>query len=120
MVFKFHTAFALGLIALVAGTYLLMRIDKEDVCCKVFAKIVGYVVVILSILGMICSTYYSAMYWKAGHYCPSMMHGGKYGMHKMLHRGERRHMMKKSPPMKKMFERCPCMKQFVEEEKMED
>ena len=68
MIFKAHTAFALGLIALVAGTYLLARAGKEDMCCKAFAKIIGTVVVILSILSVLCTAFYSFRYLEEGYF----------------------------------------------------
>ena len=68
MIFNAHTAFALGLIALVAGTYLLARGGKEDMCCKAFAKIIGTVVVILSILCVLCTGFYSFRYLEEGYF----------------------------------------------------
>jgi hypothetical protein len=99
MVFKFHTAFALGLLAMVAGTYLLIKARAEGTGGKVFAKILGWFVIVTAFLGLVCSTSYSIKYWKAGRYCPSKM--GKHGMHKM-------HMMKH-------MKECPLMKKMMEE-----
>lgn len=92
MVFKFHTAFALGLIAMVAGTYLLIKARADGTAYKGFAKLIGWFVIIAAFLGLVCSTYYSVNYMKAGYYCPS--HMGKHWMHKKRHgeKGERPYM----------------------------
>jgi len=93
MIFKFHIAFALGLIAMVAGTYLLIKAREEGTACKAFAKVIGWFVIITAFLGLVCSTYYSVSYMKAGYYCPSKM-----GWHR---KGK---MMPHRPMMKEMME----------------
>jgi len=95
MVFKFHTAFALGLLAMVAGMYLIMKAKKDGACCKAFAKVVGWFVIITAFLGIVCSTYYSVLYMQAGLYCPT-----KAGWHGK-HRGRG---MKEGPFKKKMMD----------------
>lgn len=94
MIFKFHTAFALGLIAMVAGTYLITKMSSENMCCKKFAKLVGWFVVVTAFLGLICSTYHWVSYCKDG----GCGRGG-YGRGMMM-RG--RGMMKGSPLMEKL------------------
>ena len=94
MIFKFHTAFALGLIAMVAGTYLVSKMSSENMCCKKFAKLVGWFVVVTAFLGLICSTYHWVSYCKDG----GCGRGG-YGRGRMM-RG--RGMMKDLPLMEKM------------------
>lgn len=101
MVFKFHTAFALGLIALVAGTYLIAKVHSEGTCCNKFAKVVGWFVVVTAFLGLICSTYYSFSYWSAGKYEHGKMWRGK---HMMMHPGKGKRMMKGHPRMRRMME----------------
>lgn len=70
MVFKANLALAVGLIALVSGTYLLARAGKEEMCCKAFAKIIGTIVVILSILSLLCTGLYSFRYLEEGYFLP--------------------------------------------------
>lgn len=68
MVFQMDAAFALELIALVLGTALCVWVSGKEVCCKGFAKIVGNAVVLLALISMVCTTYYSFRYWKDGAY----------------------------------------------------
>ena len=80
MVFGANIAFALGLTALVAGTFLLVRGAKEGGCCKGFAVVVGLFVVALSILCILYTGYHAVHYWKAGHFrAPAMMWEGGRG-----------------------------------------
>ena len=81
----FHIAVALSLIALVMGTYLVVRVAKEEVCCKGFAKIVGIATIVLSILVIICSAYHSVGCWKGKCMRPGMGAGGGMGMGMMHH-----------------------------------
>jgi hypothetical protein len=101
MIFKLHSAFALGLIALVAGTYLLSKVSPEKECCKKFAKFVGWFVVVTAFLGLICITYNGIMYSKGGGYEHGMMMRGKGMM--MRDKGECP-MMEKMEKMRKMKE----------------
>lgn len=117
MVFKFHMAFALGLIALVAGTYLIAKVHSMEMCCKGFAKFVGWFVVVAAFLSLICSSYYSVLYFKAGHYCPHKM---RRGMPMMMHHGKGMGMMKDCPHMKEAMEKCPQMKQMMEQGEPEE
>jgi len=77
MIFKFHTAFTLGLIALVAGTYLVARMRSENMCCRGFGKFVGWVVIIAAFLSLVCTTYHGVTYWKASGYKFGKMWHGK-------------------------------------------
>lgn len=113
--FKFHTSFALGLIAMVAGTYLIARISSEGACCKGFAKVVGWFVVVTAFLVLICSTYCAFNYWSGGKFDRGMMGRGKH----MMHHGKCMHMMKGCPNMKEMVEKCPQLKGMMEEEESE-
>lgn len=81
MVFGANIAFALGLTALVAGTFLLVRSSKEQGGSKGFAMVVGIFVVALSILCILYTGYHAVHYWQAGHFrVPVMMwEGGKGG-----------------------------------------
>ncbi len=90
---------AVSMLSLVAGSFLLMKVCKEEVCCKLFYKIVGYAVVIISILLIICGGYWKIA--KIGHrgwdrgMGPMEMMGGK-GMN--------------PEQMKEMMKNCPMMK----------
>lgn len=68
MMFLADTAFAVELLALVAGTFLLVRISGQEVCCKTFGKVVAYFTIVASILAMLCTFYYTARYWEDGHF----------------------------------------------------
>ena len=95
MIYKMHSAFALGLIALVAGTYLVTKMPSADQCCKKFAKVVGWFVIVTALLGLICTAYHGISYCKDGG-CKS----GRYGHGRMM-RGKG--MMKDCPMMKEMM-----------------
>ncbi|MFH1830640.1 MAG: hypothetical protein ABH871_07685 [Pseudomonadota bacterium] len=102
MIFQINMAIALSLIALVAGMYLLMKVwkeqmcCKEEMCCKVFAKIVGYVVVIVSILIFLCSSFHGVLYITGVDIGCGM--GGKWYKKDMMHNK----MMMHSPRIKMM------------------
>lgn len=53
--YHMHMALGLELIALVAGTFLLLWIKKNAVDCK-FSKIIGAVVVVVALLSLVCTT----------------------------------------------------------------
>lgn len=93
MIFKFHTAFALGLIALVAGTYLVARMRSTEMCCRGFAKVIGWLVVIAAFLSLVCTSYYGYSYWSTG----------QYGFGKMWH-GKPMWRHPGKPPMRPMME----------------
>lgn len=76
MVFQMDMAFALELIALVAGTWLLIWSAGQSVHQQC-AKMIAYAVMVLSVLSMLCTSYYSYKYWKAGEFKPR-------GKHKMM------------------------------------
>ncbi len=107
MVFKADTALAVELIALAAGTLLLLYAGKEQVCCKIFAKIVAYFVIIAAFLALLCTSYYTMRYWEDGHFskpCP-MMHMKERGMMRGMPGKERHEGMRERPMMRMMHER---------------
>lgn len=57
MMMKWDMSFAVELIALVMGAKLLMKACKEEVCCKLFYKIIGYFVVIVSMILILCTAF---------------------------------------------------------------
>ena len=93
---------AVSMLALVSGMFLLMKTCKEEMCCKLFYKIVAYVVVIISMLLIIDGGY--RMVWRISHHAKwaheMEMMGGK-GMNPEM--------------MKEMMKNCPMMKEMQEE-----
>ncbi len=65
--FQAHLAWSAGLISLVLGTAFLIWLKKQETCTG-FGKLVGYLTVLLSITGLICTTYYAVRYWNDGYY----------------------------------------------------
>lgn len=88
-IFIADAAFALELIALVAGSYLLIK-SYEQIPAKRFVKFVSFFVIILSFLGMLCTTIYvirdwmygcgNAMSQRGSYSCPMQMRDGDEGM----------------------------------------
>lgn len=110
MIFMANAALALTLIALVAGTILLVRVSKEEVCCKKFTKIVGIFVIVASLLLLICTVYHRVLGWSKGS-CDMhdkmgasgmMMHGKE--MMNMMDNEARSKFMKDYPRMRMMME----------------
>lgn len=66
LMFPFHIAYALNLIALTAGTALYAWVACKEGKGTCFAKAIGIIVIILSILSLICTVFYGVKYWKAG------------------------------------------------------
>jgi hypothetical protein len=69
MVFHADTAFALILIALGVGFWVLVKArSQEDGNLKGFGTILGYFIVVLSFLVLLCAGYYSVRYWEDGYF----------------------------------------------------
>lgn len=100
MIFMANAAFALELIALVAGTIVLVRVSKEEVCCKKFTKIVGIFVIVASLLLMICTVYHRVLSCSKGS-CD--MHD-KTGMSGMMSEPKRMDMMMHGKEMMNMMD----------------
>ncbi len=68
LVFYADAAFALELIALGLGVFLIVwfRIHTEQAhkMCRFFA----YLIIVLAILALLCTSYYSIKYWVAGYF----------------------------------------------------
>lgn len=99
MVFCADAAMALALLALAAGTWLLLSAAKEGVCCNRFAKVIGIIIVAISLFLILCTGYHKFIYWKSGEMGCSMTKGGGMGMmHRkmmdMMNPGEHERMMK--------------------------
>ncbi len=99
---------AVAMLSLVAGTWLAVRSCKGDVCCTLFPKIVGYAVVVVSILLILCGAnrvLFGPAYhhWKDGRGGYGMR-GPKGMMFEKMSAEERAKMMKDHPMMKGMME----------------
>lgn len=89
MMFQADTAFAVELIALVAGVFLLIWAGKEGLKHSAFAKAVAYFTIAASILAIICTSYYTIQYWKRGVFdSPKMMEDSHMQMEKNMMRNE--------------------------------
>lgn len=66
--FMFHAAMMLGLIAIALGVILVVWGSRNEGQGITFAKIFGYLIIIVAILGEICSSYYSIKYWHEGYF----------------------------------------------------
>ena len=93
---------ALSLLSLVAGTFLLVKTCKEEMCCRWFPKIVAYVVIVISIVLLVCAGYWKIAGWSH--------HGWGYGHGKHMK-------MKDMTPeqMQDMMKKCPMMQKMQEE-----
>jgi len=86
MVFQADTAFALELIALGLGFWILLKTRSTEAAnLKGFGSFIGYFIIVAAFLALLCTSYYSVKYWEDGHFSQpsqsqSMMMGG---MHKM-------------------------------------
>lgn len=87
MLFYAYISFAVTLIALVTGTFLLGLLHKLEPVCKTSAKVVGWLVVILSATQLLCLSYHTVRYWEDGMFKPktSMMGGDGRHMQKGMH-----------------------------------
>ena len=66
MMFLSHIAYSLELIALAFGVCLVScSFNKEERCIN-WVKKVGALIVFLSVLAMICTSYYTFKYWLQG------------------------------------------------------
>lgn len=75
--FMFHASFSLGLIALTAGTALVVSSNKGGAGSGL-AKVIGTLVIIFSITSTLCTSYYGIKYWQQGDF-QSLM-----GTHQMM------------------------------------
>lgn len=99
MMFQLDTAFAVESIALVLGAFLLAWMSKGEVKHG-FSKLVGIFVIVVSLLGMLCTFYYGLRYRSLGLFDdPDKVMGVHRGM------GDMKMMMEKCPMMEKMMMR---------------
>ncbi|EKE01954.1 MAG: hypothetical protein ACD_21C00015G0001 [uncultured bacterium] len=87
LMFNFHTAFSLGLIALSLGAAILIWSKSYENMDMRLPKIIGYLVIIISVPNLLCTGYYAAHYKLGGHFdkpYPMMMQSKKMDHNKML------------------------------------
>lgn len=85
--FESHIAFGVNLIAVVAAAGLLGFAAQTDTCGKALMKSIAYSVLVLGVLNILCTSYYTIRYWEDGyfktpynHSCPMMSGPGGMGM----------------------------------------
>ncbi len=66
--FAFHMSFALALLALTAGVFLLYYIKVQDKVKKGWGEFIAWIVIILAIIVLICSAYYSIRLRSSGYF----------------------------------------------------
>ncbi|HBD7309442.1 TPA: hypothetical protein KKX07_000083 [Legionella pneumophila] len=81
MMFMFHSAEMLGLIAIALGIMLVVWALRNEGNSTGLSKIFGWLIVIIGILGELCSTYYAIKYWYAGYFQMPMMSGEAFLFH---------------------------------------
>lgn len=64
MMFLIHSAFALGLLALTGGAALYIWALRNQGAGTGLGRIVGFIVVVVSTISLICSFYLGSMVWK--------------------------------------------------------
>lgn len=97
--FQLDMAFALELISLTLATILLVLVKIYAKQGLEFAKVVAYIIIVLSILALGCTSYYGMKYWFHGYF--STEHIAAYSkQHKMKHDMRKMHeKMKSNRPM---------------------
>jgi len=68
MMFLIHAAFALGLISLTAGSALYIWALRNKGTGSGIGRVVGFIVMIISALSLICSFYLGIKIWKEIYY----------------------------------------------------
>ncbi len=68
MMFLIHSAFALGLLALTGGAALYIWALRNQGAGTTLGRIVGFIVLIISAISLICSFYLGLMVWKEIYY----------------------------------------------------
>lgn len=81
MMFMFHSAEMLGLIAIALGIMLVVWALRNEGNSTGLSKVFGWLIVIIGILGELCSSYYAIKYWYAGYFQMPMMSGEAFLFH---------------------------------------
>ncbi len=94
MIFEYHIAFALQLLALASGIVILSFARRPNQAKDSLLTIGGIVIIIATLLAMACNIYYATRYWEDGYFKNPQVHQCK-----MMHP---KGMMHKMPMMDKM------------------
>lgn len=81
MMFRFHSAISLELIALASGVALLIFIKNQTKIKNAWPIFAAWVVIILSALSIICSAFYALTGWNKGYF---RMHHRMMKYHQMM------------------------------------
>jgi hypothetical protein len=73
LMFTFHIAQALSLMALGLGVWFIVSAARNDGKCSGALKFFGYIIAIIAIMNIACNSYTSYHYWKEGLYNMPMM-----------------------------------------------
>ncbi len=68
MMFLIHAAFALGLLSLAAGAALYIFASRHTGAGTSLGRVVGFIVMVVSTLSLLCSFYLGVMIWKEIYY----------------------------------------------------
>lgn len=71
--FIFHIAISTGLIALAIGTSLYIWSQRQEGPGTGLARIFGFLIILLSITSMLCTSYYGVKYWHEGYFSKPMV-----------------------------------------------
>lgn len=71
MMFLLDAAFAIELIALTVGAGLLIWSLRNQGSGRTLGKVIGFLVLVLSIFVLLCTSYYGLKYWAEGYLEPS-------------------------------------------------
>jgi len=66
LMFHFHMTFALGLIAFALGASVLIWSKAHESVGTSLAKLIGYIVIILAVINLLCTGYYAVKYSQEG------------------------------------------------------
>ncbi|NIA18476.1 MAG: hypothetical protein GWO85_00100 [Simkaniaceae bacterium] len=109
MVFQADTAFALELIALGIGFWILIKARGDEAGnLKGFGSFIGYFIIVAAFLALLCTGYYSMKYWEDGYFNKPypgkmMMMRGSHMMEEMgMHSDQCGKMMKSGMMKSKM------------------
>lgn len=66
LMFNFYIAFSLGLIALAFGAAILIWSKGHESVGTSLAKLIGYIIIIVSVPNLLCNSYWAVKYWFQG------------------------------------------------------
>lgn len=81
MMFLFHSAMMIALIAVALGISLIVWSLRHEEQSIALAKVFGWLIMIIAILGTLCSIVYSVKYWYAGYFEMPILQGEAFLFH---------------------------------------